>query len=137
VNAGYLRLQEVVAGLRYKAGWKFWLASGATSSSGAVVSLDTAGLAGISTSGGCALLAPPVTLHVTVWTPDSGCPDTRIVLDHQFTAPGASGDWERWLLDRILDVERHEAMEFFSVGGRKVFYPGHGPQARLYDIVRH
>lgn len=33
--------------------------------------------------------------------------------------------WERWLLDQIIEIERHEAMEFFEIDGVKVFDP-HG-----------
>lgn len=33
--------------------------------------------------------------------------------------------WDRWLLDQILNVERHEAEEFFKIDGVKVFDP-HG-----------
>ena len=110
---------------------------GVSGSSGTASAVEVAG-GGVMTSGsGFALLLPPVLLHVMIRTPGSGGSGTVILADHVFLAPGASGDWERWLLDRILDVERHEAMEFFSISGRRPFYPEHGPQARLYDIVRH
>jgi hypothetical protein len=33
--------------------------------------------------------------------------------------------WDRWLLDMIMEVERHEAQEFFKINGVKVFDP-HG-----------
>lgn len=31
--------------------------------------------------------------------------------------------WDRWLLDQIMEVEKHEAREFFKVNGVKVFDP--------------
>lgn len=33
--------------------------------------------------------------------------------------------WEHWLLDQIMEIERHEAQEFFKIDGIKVFDP-HG-----------
>ena len=32
-------------------------------------------------------------------------------------------DWTRWLFDQIMEVERHEAQEFFKINGIKVFDP--------------
>lgn len=32
---------------------------------------------------------------------------------------------ERWLLDSILDVERHEACEFFKIDGKAPYFPDH------------
>lgn len=31
--------------------------------------------------------------------------------------------WERWLFDQIMKVERHEAQEFFQIGGVPVYDP--------------
>lgn len=42
--------------------------------------------------------------------------------------------WRRWLFDRILDVEKHEAMEFFQVAGRRPYAPSHGPGNDPYMI---
>jgi hypothetical protein len=48
--------------------------------------------------------------------------------DHYFPVPESCGDWPRWVLDRLLDVEAHEAMEFLKVGGEHPFAPAHsGP----------
>lgn len=32
-------------------------------------------------------------------------------------------DWTCWLFDRIMEVERHEAQEFFKINGVKVYDP--------------
>lgn len=37
--------------------------------------------------------------------------------------------WDRWLLDQIIELERHEAMEFFQVAGVKVFDPHKGERS--------
>ncbi len=50
-------------------------------------------------------------------------------LDHIFAVPPASYSaetWERWILDCLIQVETHEAMEWFKVDGRAVFFPAHG-----------
>lgn len=56
---------------------------------------------------------------------------------HSFIVPPASYNetsWGRWLLERFLDVERHEAMEFFRVAGRRPFAPNHGPGHDPYHL---
>jgi hypothetical protein len=42
--------------------------------------------------------------------------------------------WIRWVFDQILLVERHEAMEFYSVAGEKPFFPAHGPGRNPYTV---
>jgi len=73
-------------------------------------------------------------LHIEIPTLDSGDYRTRTI-DHVFGVPAAapSEGWTRWLYDRICDVERHEAGEFFTVGGRKPFYPAHGREGDPYE----
>jgi len=49
---------------------------------------------------------------------------------HSFIVPAASYNaqsWTRWLFDRFVDIETHEAAEFFVVDGRRPFAPNHGP----------
>lgn len=49
---------------------------------------------------------------------------------HFMPVPPAAFDWRswrRWLLDQLLLVERHEACEFFQVGGERPYAPSHGP----------
>lgn len=112
-----MTLPELVAGLAYKPGWRF------------------------------ALIEAP---SREIWWPrpgvdlvfmleyaaaDSSDPARIIPIQHQFDVPPApAGSWERWLLDRILDAEHHEAMEFFTVSGRRPFYPIHdGPGGTLLE----
>ena len=50
-------------------------------------------------------------------------------LDHLFAVPPASytrETWERFVFDCVTQVEVHEAMEWFKVDGRAVFFPAHG-----------
>ena len=51
--------------------------------------------------------------------------------------PPASWDrqtWQRWILDCILQVETHEALEFFAVDDIKPYFPAHGPGKNPYEI---
>lgn len=59
---------------------------------------------------------------------------------HYFPVPPAAYDarsWRRWLFERLLDVERHEAMEFFVVDGERPYAPHHGPGNDPYIIFEH
>ena len=138
-------LQQAVTGLAYKPGWSFRIESGWTSSTGAVNWLDEQPAPSTATAAVTmtALLGVPQRLMIAAYVPDSrtGRP---ILAEHRFHIPAAHPlnpgppgcpSWERWLLDRILDVERHEAMEYFTVTGHRLFYPEHGPDGRLYDII--
>ena len=59
-------------------------------------------------------------------------------VSHEFIIPAVSmteTEWRRWLFDRIVLVETHEAMEFFWVDADRPFFPEHGFQASPYRIV--
>jgi hypothetical protein len=88
-------LRSLVAALRYKEGWRFRLQD-----------LDRGqGSAGL-------------TLIIDVTTPDSYRPDKTITVWHYMIVPPAAYNeqsWQRWLLEQILLVERHEACEFFRL----------------------
>ncbi len=45
--------------------------------------------------------------------------------------------WQRWLLDQILLIERHEACEFFRVDGDRAYAPHHGPGNDPYIVFDH
>lgn len=56
---------------------------------------------------------------------------------HYFIVPAATYDeraWRRWLFDRIVDVEVHEAMEFFRIDKHRPFAPNHGPGRSPYTV---
>jgi hypothetical protein len=59
-------------------------------------------------------------------------------VQHVFTIPHESVriELDRFLLDCIIDVERHEAMEFFKIDGKAPFFPDHTPEGNAYAIVR-
>lgn len=78
-----------------------------------------------------------LTLIITITCPDSYHPDQLRSVAHYFPVPPATYDersWRRWLFDRILDVEKHEAMEFFQIAGRRPYAPSHGPGNDPYMI---
>jgi hypothetical protein len=111
----YAALTEAVASLRYKPGWRVRL-------------LNDPAQAWWPEDG------HPLYLVIGYDTPDSNNPAKVIPIEHQFTVPLECGDWERWLLDRLIDAEHHEICEFFETGGRRPFYPVHtGPRATLLE----
>ncbi len=57
---------------------------------------------------------------------------------HLMPVPPAAYDrdtWRRWVLDQVLLVEQHEALEFFRVAGVQVYFPEHGPGRNPYTIA--
>lgn len=62
-------------------------------------------------------------------------PLTRV--NHFFIVPSASfnrSSWQRWLLDRVIEIETHEACEFFRINGERVYAPHHGEGEDPYTI---
>lgn len=79
-----------------------------------------------------------LTLAITVIGPDAYHPENPRGVAHYFIVPAATYNlqsWQRWLFERILDVERHEAMEFFQVSASyRPYAPNHGPGNDPYQI---
>lgn len=78
-----------------------------------------------------------LTLCILIETPNSYNHDQTRRVMHYMVVPAASYNrqsWQRWLLDQVLLVERHEACEFFEIDGVKVFAPNHGPGFDPYTI---
>jgi hypothetical protein len=128
----YAELQRVITGLKYFPGWSFSLRSGLTMSYG-----DPRG----AWPGPEPVLLPPVTLVVAVATRDTADHVTPVQVSHSFAVPdedfierSVAMTWQRWVIERLMDVHRHEAMEAFEVNGKRPFYPGHGPRDSLYQL---
>jgi hypothetical protein len=71
-----------------------------------------------------------MTLVVTRCGADTYNPERIIAVNHYFIVPAATYDmrsWRRWLFDRLGDVDTHERMEDFVIGGERPFAPSHGP----------
>lgn len=104
-------LEEVVKHVSYKPGWWF--------------SLEYRARNGEHLAGGGGL-----TLTVGADLPDStnnGATSTGV--GHFFAVPPAAYNqetWERWVLDCILQVELHEALEWFHIDDQVPFFPAHG-----------
>jgi hypothetical protein len=110
-----VELAEMVEALEYRHNWTFWL-----------ISDEDRGQ-------GCRGL----TLSVLVSTVNSYEPHEPIRVRHLFPVPAAAYDrdsWQRWLFEQLLLVERHEAMEFFTVAGTKPYAPNHGPGNDPYTV---
>lgn len=57
---------------------------------------------------------------------------------HYFPVPPASFNeesWKRWVLDRLVEVETHEACEFLQIDGTRPFAPHHGPGWDPYIVL--
>lgn len=107
-------LRDLLASLSYKDGWRFELA-------------DTDRGQG----------SKGLTLQIIATVPDSYNPDRKLRVWHYMPVPPAAYDlrsWQRWLLDQVLLVEQHEAMEFFQIGDRRPYAPNHGPGRNPYTI---
>jgi hypothetical protein len=107
-------LQELVRSLRYRPGWTF--------------SLDH-----IDRGQG----SKGLTFVVTTSVYDTYAPDQPMRVAHYMPVPPASfdrGSWQRWMLDQLLEIEVHEACEFFQIDGGRPFAPNHGPGRNPYTI---
>lgn len=110
-------LADLVAGLSYREGWRFTLGD-------------------VERGQGSAGL----TFCATGQYADTYNPETTIRVRHLFPVPPAAYDvrsWRRWLFERILEVERHEAAEFFQIDGERPYAPHHGPGNDPYIIFEH
>jgi hypothetical protein len=110
-------LAELVRRTKYRPGWKFSL-----------VDIDRG-------QGSKGLTLDIVTCGYNSYHPEQG---ENYRVHHYMIVPPAAYDrrsWQRWLFEQILLVERHEAMEFFTVDGSKPYAPSHGPGNDPY-IVR-
>jgi hypothetical protein len=80
-----------------------------------------------------------LTLLIVVETVNSYPPRQPMRVRHLFPVPPAAynrASWARWLFEMFLLVERHEAMEFFTVDGAKPFAPNHGPGWDPYIVTQ-
>lgn len=103
-------LQEVVESVTYKPGW--------------TLALKEMYRHGEHLGGGTG-----TTLSVRLECEDSTKPGEKVGLHHLFAVPPAAYNrqtWERWVLDCIIQVETHEALEFFRVDGWAPYFPPHG-----------
>jgi hypothetical protein len=90
-------LADLVYHARYRPGWQFHL-----------IDMDRG-------QGSQGLTLDIVTCGYDTYHPERG---ENYRVHHYFPVlPAAFGraSWQRWLFDRLLEVERHEAMEFFAL----------------------
>lgn len=112
-------LAELVTSLAYRPGWTFTLSH-----------LDRG-------QGSVGLTLDIVTQGYNSYHPERG--ETYRV-HHYMPVPPAAYDrrsWQRWLLEQLLLVERHEACEFFAIGGEHPYAPHHGPGNDPYIVFDH
>lgn len=129
-QSGQMSSAEILSGLipriGYKPGWSFKLLNRGRTSE------HLAGSAGL-------------TLEIRVECLDSNTPRLDAEwppeiakLCHLFAPPPAAWNertWRRWVFDCIMQVELHEAMEFFTFGDHRPFFPAHGIGENPYEIT--
>lgn len=79
-----------------------------------------------------------LTLRISAAVPNSVRPGEMTYVEHWMAVPPTSWGretWVRWVLDQIILVETHEAMEFYAVSGHKPYFPAHGPGRDPYEIA--
>lgn len=106
-------LAELVELVSYREGWQVILRDEVR---------DPADTHGVESAG--------LTLSIITRTVNSYPPHEPMRVRHLFAVPPATYNresWQRWLFERFLDVERHECMEFFTIGEVKPYAPNHGP----------
>lgn len=85
-----------------------------------------------------------LTLVVQRCGPDTYHPERTIAVNHYFPVPAATynlASWQRWLFDRLGDVDTHERMEDFAVADSpgsehiaRPYRPNHGPGEDPYRV---
>lgn len=111
-------LEQVVKDVTYKDGWSVRLAN---------MRRPTEHYAG----------SEGLTLIIRADVPNSVKPGEMTYVEHWMAVPPTSWErntWVRWVLDQIILVETHEAMEFYAVAGKKPYFPAHGPGRDPYAI---
>lgn len=108
-------LRDLVPRISYKQGWTFRLEE-------------------IDRGQGCGGL----TLLIGATVPNSVGQGTVPILHLMPVMPAAYDreTWVRWILDQILLVERHEAMEFFRVDGDAPYFSEHAPGRDPYVVAQ-
>jgi hypothetical protein len=80
----------------------------------------------------------PDALHQRRRHPEQPRPETTTSFLHLMPVfPAAFNEraWMRWILEQILLVERHEALEFFKIDGESPYFPAHGPGDDPYTVM--
>jgi hypothetical protein len=120
-------LRELLDRLEYRPGWTFCLAENLDRGQG----------------------SKGLTLVITTRGYDSYHPERgeSYRVNHYMIVPAASYDarsWQRWLFEQFLLVERHEAMEFFTLHDSpesehsvKPYAPNHGPGNDPYIVPEY
>lgn len=88
-----------------------------------------------------------MTLVVQRCGPDTYHPERTIAVNHYFAVPPATyneASWQRWLFDRLGDVDTHERMEDFTLTYGddhaalvRPFAPQHGPGNDPYRVCEY
>jgi hypothetical protein len=116
-------LAELVRGLtfRHHLGWRAWLEDDLQRDKPGRHAGESRGL----------------TLVILRAGPDTYHPERQLRVSHYFPVPPATYDrrsWQRWLFDRLGDVDTHERMEDFIIAGHRPYAPVHQPGYDPYTV---
>jgi hypothetical protein len=114
-----VELADLVEKLAYRPGWAFKL-----------VHADRG-------QGSVGLTLIITTLGYNSYHPEDG---ENYRVSHYMIVPAASFNrrsWENWLFEQLLDVEKHECMEFFRIDGEPTRPPAHGPGNSPYLVLTY
>lgn len=110
-----VELAALVAGCTYRPGWQVWLAD------------EDRGQG-----------SHGLTLTILVVGQNSYPPHEPLRVRHLFPVPPAAynvASWQHWLFEQFVLVERHEAMEWFTLADEyKPYAPNHGPGHDPYIV---
>lgn len=132
-------LADLVANLRYRPGWQFRLddierdrASTHGAAAGGLTFIGLTGTVDGPAAGGEGGWSYDDSGNLLSYegAMDAYRPEVPRPVYFYFPVPAATfnrASWQRWLFDRLMDVERHEAMEHFQVGDERPFSPTHAP----------
>lgn len=79
-----------------------------------------------------------LTLCISAEVPDATRPGETVGFLHLMPVfPAAFNEraWTRWVMEQLLLVERHEALEFFKLDGEAIYFPAHGPGDDPYTVM--
>ena len=76
--------------------------------------------------------------HLTISTTTADSYHPTVVdyhTSHSLPVPNDGRDLDRWVFDCIMLAEKHEAMEFYTVSGIRVYAPVHSRRLGTYYML--
>lgn len=116
-------LDDIIKNMAYRPGWTFDLKD---------IERDPEDTHGAAAGG--------LTFIVFTDVMDAYHPQMHRRVYHYIPVPAATFNraaWERWVFDRLVEIETHEAAEYYQVEDRRPMAPTHGPGDNPYTVVQY